>query len=134
MFSSGTSFCSRYPPQQVHNPSSEAEKAVSSLMWVPTAKHKLIPALIFLFFSPCAIKNQSKDSPLPYSSWERKYIPLGYGSKSRKRRYLIYVSGSPALGAGDISPRYFQLLPQVACYSLHSSETQGPAVSWATLY
>lgn len=97
LFFSRTSFCRRSPPR-ADSPSGEAEQTVSSLMWVPTAKHKLIPALVFLFLSPSAVINQSKDSPSPYSSWERTYIPVGHGSKSRNRRYLIDVSGSGCWG------------------------------------
>lgn len=44
---------------------------------------------------------------------EKKIYSSCYGIKSRKTWPLIYVSASPGFGAGENSPRYFQLQPKL---------------------
>lgn len=132
-FFSGRSFCRRHPSQPAQSPPSKTETAESSLMWLPTAEHKLTPALRAGAFRQHAVKNQSEHSPSPDSSGERKHIPALRQQIQKKVPPDLWFQLS-APGAGDISPRYFQGLPQVACYSLRGYETQGLAGSWAGLY
>lgn len=132
-FLSGRSFCRRHPAQPAQSPPSETETAESSLMWLPTAEHKLTPALRARAFCQRAVKNRSEHSPSPDSSGERKHIPVLRQQIQKKVPPDLWFQLS-APGAGAISPRYFQGLPQVACYSLRGYETHGLAGSWAGLY
>lgn len=111
MFPSGTSSHRIYPPVSARPIQRDTRPLLSDV--VPTVKPKLIPALVFLFYYPSCHERPKQRPTIAFQLMEKKIYSSGYGSKSRKRRHLIYVSASPGFGAGEISPRYFQLQPKL---------------------
>lgn len=78
---------------------------------------------IFILFPRCHGTPKQRFTTA-FQLMEKKIYSTGYSSKSRKRWQLIYVSASPGFGAGEISPRYFQLQPKLLVTAFPAQKLQ----------